>query len=196
MKVRAWWFRALKGHGFSRAEERPEQATALAAAGKGARSGNIPERHTSGAKAHVDLIAFAARLKPRPFKDAKLAADFIDAKIFSACGLVAVLIGAAGCHSYHVDATVENHTGAPIQLLEVDYPSASFGADKLAAGDVFHYRIQLRGSGPLKVQYTTADERQVQITGPALAERQEGQLQIELLPGGKAGFHPQLTPAR
>ena len=44
-----------------------------------------------------------------------------------------VLLAAAGCHSYHVDVTVENHTGAPIQLLEVDYPSASFGADQLAA---------------------------------------------------------------
>ncbi len=106
------------------------------------------------------------------------------------------LAAAVGCHSYHVDTTVENHTGAPIQLLEVDYPSASFGADKLDAGQVFHYRIQLRGSGPLKVQYTAADEHPVQMTGPTLAERQEGQLVIDLLPGGKAEFHPQLTAAR
>jgi hypothetical protein len=45
------------------------------------------------------------------------------------------------------------------------------------------------------VLYTTLDERQVQIAGPTLAERQEGTLQIELLPGGKAAFNPQLTPA-
>lgn len=109
---------------------------------------------------------------------------------------VAVLLAATGCHSYHVDATVENRTGAPIQLLEVDYPSASFGAGKLAAGDVFHYRIQLRGAGPLKVQYTGADGNVAQIDGPAMAERQEGQLRIVLLPGGKARFAPQLTPAR
>ncbi len=114
----------------------------------------------------------------------------------AALGLsVAALIVAAGCHSYHVDATVENRTGAPVKLLEVDYPSASFGADKLAADEVFHYRIQLRGSAPLKVQYTTPDERQVQIGGPSLAERQEGVLRIVLLPGGKAEFLPQLTPA-
>jgi hypothetical protein len=111
---------------------------------------------------------------------------------------VAALISMAGCHSYHVETTVENRTGAPIQLLEVDYPSASFGADSLAAGGVFHYRIQLRGTGPLKVQYTAGDgspmQRQVQIDGPTLAERQEGQLKIVLLPGGKAEFHPELTP--
>ncbi len=109
--------------------------------------------------------------------------------------LAVAALAAAGCHSYHVDATVENRTGAPIQLLEVDYPSASFGANALAPGEVFHYRIQLRGSGPLKVQYTTPDERQVQISGPSVAERQEGALDIVLLPGGKAAFQPRLTPA-
>jgi hypothetical protein len=111
------------------------------------------------------------------------------------CIFVALLLAAAGCHSYHVDATVENRTGAPIQLLEVDYPSASFGANTLAAGAVFHYRIQVRGSGPLRVQYTAGDGHQAQIDGPLLTERQEGTLQIVLLPGGKAEFHPQLTPA-
>jgi hypothetical protein len=108
----------------------------------------------------------------------------------------ATLLAATACHSYHIDATVENRTGAPIQLLEVDYPSASFGADSLSVGQVFHYRIQLRGSGPLKVQYTAADRRQAQIDGPSVVERQEGSLEIVLLPGGKAEFHPHLTPAQ
>ena len=112
-----------------------------------------------------------------------------------ACMFAAVLLAAVGCHSYHVDATVENRTGAAIQLLEVDYPSASFGANTLAAGAVFRYRIQLRGIGPLKVQYTAGDGRPVQIDGPPLTERQEGTLQIVLLPGGKAEFYPELTPA-
>ena len=108
--------------------------------------------------------------------------------------LALMLVWAAGCHSYHIDMTVENRTGGAIQLLEVDYPSASFGADKLAAGEVFRYRIQVRGSGPLKVVYTGSDGRQAQMDGPTLAERQEGRIQIVLLPGGKAEFHPKLTP--
>jgi hypothetical protein len=90
---------------------------------------------------------------------------------------VTALMAATACHSYHIDATVENRTGTPIQLLEVDYPSASFGADSLAAGHVFHYRIQLRGSGPLKVQYT-AGGLQAQIDGPSVAERQEGRSRL------------------
>ena len=113
--------------------------------------------------------------------------------------VVPSLMTLAGCHSYHIETTVENRTGAAIQLLEVDYPSASFGADSLAAGGVFHYRIQLRGSAPLKVLYTITSgslaQRQVQIEGPMLAEPQEGQLEVVLLPGGKADFHPKLTPA-
>lgn len=101
-----------------------------------------------------------------------------------------MLVWAAGCHSYHIDMTIENRTGAAIQLLEVDYPSASFGADKLAAGEIFRYSIQVRGSGPLKVEYTGSDGRPTQISGPTLVERQEGGIQIVLLPDGKAEFHP------
>lgn len=106
----------------------------------------------------------------------------------------AVVVCAAGCHSYHIETTVENRTGGAINLLEVDYPSASFGANSLAAGADYQYRIQLRGNGPLKVQYTGSDGRQVQIDGPTVAERQEGRLEIVLLPGGKAEFHPELAP--
>jgi hypothetical protein len=118
--------------------------------------------------------------------------------MFHECILAAILLAvpglATGCHSYHIETTVENRTGAAIQLLEVDYPSASFGANSLAAGASFHYRIQLRGSGPVKVQYTAGDGRPAQIDGPTLSEPRQGSLVIVLLPGGKAEFHPQLTP--
>jgi hypothetical protein len=104
------------------------------------------------------------------------------------------LFAATACHSYHIDATIENRTGADIQLLEVDYPSASFGADHLASGATYHYRFQVRDSGPIKITYTGPDQKQIQIAGPTLVERQQGQLKIVLLPAGKAQFQPQLTP--
>lgn len=114
---------------------------------------------------------------------------------FWAIAILAGSFAVGGCHSYHIETTVENRTGAAIQLLEVDYPSASFGADSLDAGADFHYRIQIRGSGALKVQYTAKGEHQVQITGPRLFEGQQGQLRIVLQPGGKATFEPELNPA-
>jgi hypothetical protein len=113
--------------------------------------------------------------------------------IFAAL-LSATFLAATACHSYHIDTTIENRTGADIQLLEVDYPSASFGADRIATGAVYHYRFQVNGSGPLKITYTGADGKQVQISGPTLVERQQGQLKIVLLPAGKAQFLPQLAP--
>ena len=100
----------------------------------------------------------------------------------------------SACHSYHIEATVKNDTGGPISLLEVDYPSASFGADAVAANGEVHHRIQTRGSGPLKVQYTDESGKQVQITGPTLYEGQEGRVDIDLLPRGKSEFHPAINP--
>jgi hypothetical protein len=113
----------------------------------------------------------------------------------AAAVLLAVLASIPGCHSYHVDANVENRTGADIQLLEIDYPSASFGADRIASGAIYHYRFQIRGSGPIKITYTGPGNKQFQISGPTLVERQQGQLEIVLLPSGKAQFIPHLTPA-
>lgn len=114
----------------------------------------------------------------------------------SAVIAMAAMMALAGCHSYHVETTVENRTGGAIQLLEVDYPSASFGANTLAAGAIFPYRIQLRGAGPLKVQYTGSDGQKTQVEGPMLAEQQEGRIEIVLLPEGKVEFHPNLTDAK
>jgi hypothetical protein len=106
----------------------------------------------------------------------------------------AVLMALAGCHSYHIETTVENHTGGPIRLLEVEYPSASFGVNSLAAGEEYHYRIQLRGSGPLKVQYTTNDDSLIQVIGPSsLSDRADFSLRIELLPRD-AQFHLRPSP--
>jgi hypothetical protein len=114
-------------------------------------------------------------------------------------GILAIFMVAAlfvsACHSYHIETIVENHTGGLIQLLEVEYPSASFGVNSLTAGADYHYRIQVRGSGPLKVQYTGSDGRTAQAEGPMLVERQEGRIEIVLLPGRKAEFHPDLTDA-
>jgi len=111
----------------------------------------------------------------------------------AACCL-SIALPVCGCHSYRVDAAVENRTGGAITELEVDYPSASFGANSLAADAVFHYRFQVRGSGPVTVQYTAADGRQIKLTGPTLHEKQEGRLDIVLPPGGKAAFHVELFP--
>lgn len=107
-----------------------------------------------------------------------------------------LLAAVSACHSYHVETIVENRTGEPIHLLEVDYPSASFGKNVLEAGVDYRYRIQVRGSGSLKIEYAAQNGRPVVIDGPALAEGEEGQVEVVLLPLGKAEFHSKLIPQR
>lgn len=116
-------------------------------------------------------------------------------RLSAACAaLLLPLLMAASCRNYLVEVTVENRTGGPIELLEVDYPSASFGVDTLAAGAVFRYRVKLQDSGPVKVIYADIRKHQYQSTGPTLRQGQRGQLQIVLNPNGEIEFHPKLTP--
>lgn len=103
----------------------------------------------------------------------------------------AVLLG--GCKSPYVSATVKNETGAPVSLVEVDYPSASFGRESLGAGAVYPYRFKIQGSGATKVSWTDAQRKQHSATGPELQEGQQGQLGITLTPTG-AQWDVRLTP--
>jgi hypothetical protein len=98
-----------------------------------------------------------------------------------------VLAGAlvqTGCHSAHIDTTISNRTAAVLTLIEVDYPSASFGVQTLAPGADFHYRFKVLGSGAATVQWTDAGNREHKSTGPTLQESDEGSLSIQFNPGG------------
>lgn len=101
----------------------------------------------------------------------------------------------SGCKSYWVNAKIENLSGKPVHELEVDYPSASFGANAIAPGATMQYRFQIRGSGPLQVQYTSGDGKPAHAEGLNLKEHQEGSITIQLLPQDKVVFLPTLKPA-
>jgi hypothetical protein len=107
--------------------------------------------------------------------------------------LATVLFALTGCKSPYITATVANHTGAAVALIEVDYPSASFGRDALAAGATYSYRFKIIGSGPTKVLWTDAAHHNHTSAGPDLHERQQGQLDITLTPAG-ASWSTHLTP--
>jgi len=88
----------------------------------------------------------------------------------------------AGCHSAYVETTVSNHTGQIIQLIEVDYPSASFGTQSLAPGADFHYRFKVIGEGKMKLIYTDSANNEKKFDGPLLKEGAEGPLSIVITP--------------
>jgi hypothetical protein len=98
--------------------------------------------------------------------------------------LLTTLIAIAGCHSPYVVTTVSNRTTHPIELIEVDYPSASFGTQNLAPGADFHYRFKVLGSGSMKLLYTDSTHQDHKSDGPFLKEGAEGPLTIAITDTG------------
>jgi hypothetical protein len=103
---------------------------------------------------------------------------------FTLAPAFAFLIVATGCHSPYVAATVSNRTAQPIELLEVDYPSASFGTQNLAPGADFNYRFKVLGSGNMKLLYTDSAHHDHTFNGPPLHEGDEGPLRITITSNG------------
>src|ERR1700722_19634521 len=96
---------------------------------------------------------------------------------FSLCALAAVF-AVTGCHSAIIDATISNRTTEPLSLVEVDYPSASFGTQSLAPGRDFHYRFKVLGNGPTTILWTDATHHDHKSAGLNLHEGEDGKLDI------------------
>ncbi|MBS1822740.1 MAG: hypothetical protein JST61_12330 [Acidobacteria bacterium] len=94
------------------------------------------------------------------------------------------MLAIAGCRSPYVAATVSNHTAEPIRLIEVDYPSASFGTQSLAPGADFHYRFKVLGEGKMKLIYTNSEHKEQDSEGPFLKEGAQGPVNITIAPDG------------
>jgi hypothetical protein len=102
------------------------------------------------------------------------------------------LFALAGCHSHYIQATITNTGSGPVSVVQVDYPSASFGVQHLDPGGVFRYRFKLLGSGNIKITYLDAKRGEHTQTGPWLNEGQEGTLDIAIPASGQIGFNSSL----
>jgi hypothetical protein len=90
-----------------------------------------------------------------------------------------------------VQADVKNASGAAVNLVEVDYPSASFGVQSLAPGAEFHYRFKILGEGETQILWTDAAEKQHTVKGPSLHEGLQGPLTVTIT-GATATWETQL----
>jgi hypothetical protein len=95
---------------------------------------------------------------------------------------LAAALTLTGCHSAHIEATISNRTPEPLSLVELDYPSASFGTQTLAPNQDFHYRFKVLGSGPTTLLWTDAARHEHKSSGPAFHESDEGTLTILITP--------------
>ena len=102
----------------------------------------------------------------------------------------------AGCHSRFVEATIDNQSPTPLRLVEVDYPSASFGAETIPSNSKFSYRFKIQGSGRLKLQFTDARGQIHDVDGSELREGQEGRVIITVDPSGSVRWQPELTTVK
>ncbi len=98
----------------------------------------------------------------------------------SAPALLALPVVLSGCHSAFISAAVINHSGRSVRLVEVDYPSASFGIAQLADGATFKYRFKVLGNGGTAISWTDASEKDHNTPGPELTEGEEGQISVTI----------------
>jgi len=91
---------------------------------------------------------------------------------------ISVCLAALGCHSAFVSATISNHRSTAVTLVEVDYPSASFGIQKLAPGEEYRYKFKVMGKGPTTLLWSEQSKQGQKDFGPVLREGDEGTLNI------------------
>jgi hypothetical protein len=101
-------------------------------------------------------------------------------KSFCSVALIVILAGLVGCRAHMVTIKLINSSGQSISTIIVDYPSATFGKDKLAPGETFSSPVKLTDNGPLKVQFTDANGGNHTYVGPTLHRNQEGSIDIKL----------------
>lgn len=119
-------------------------------------------------------------------------------KALSIAAAVAVCLSLAACHSPYVQTDIVNHSGSAIRLVEVDYPDASFGTQKVADGATYHYHFKILGEnpGPVSITFTGVDNKVHTATGPVLKPGQQGTLTITLDGNGKVAWFPQLSSTK
>ena len=117
-------------------------------------------------------------------------------RFLKAAAFLFTLVALAGCRSHYIQATITNQSSETLSVIQVDYPSASFGTQTLVPGQTFHYQFKIQGSGPTKLTWLTAERKELHSTGPQLQEGEEGQLAITIPASGDPSWNLSLITGR
>ena len=74
-----------------------------------------------------------------------------------------IRLSLAGCRSHVVKINLTNTSAEPIKTIIVDYPTATFGKDKLAPGETFLLRIKPLEKGAIEDPVHRRQRRQPQL---------------------------------
>lgn len=115
------------------------------------------------------------------------------ARLFpAACAIVLAPLLLSGCRSAWIQTDIVNQQDKPVNLVIVNYPGGSFGVQSIAPHATFHYRFHLLGSDKVTLDFTDAAYHDRKSTGPELKKGQAGTFRIEIQPGDKVDWVPQL----
>jgi len=102
------------------------------------------------------------------------------AKRIALAAMTITLLSASGCKSRFITATIQNDTGQPVRMVELDYPGASFGVSVLAPYAQYSYRFKALGTGPLTLSYIEAAGAPHNAAGPVVNDAQGGVLRVNI----------------
>lgn len=108
-------------------------------------------------------------------------------KLVALAGL-AWTLSLAGCRARMVTFKLVNTSAEPLSTIIVDYPSATFGKDKLAPGEVFSSTVKLTDTGAINVQFVDAKGAGHNYVGPVLHQGDLGSIEIKLNQTGAAAY--------
>ena len=94
--------------------------------------------------------------------------------------LTILVLSLAGCRSRVVKVSLTNISAEPVSTIIVDYPTATFGKNKLAPRETFSYGIKPLETGMLKVQFTDAKGAIHSYSGTTLHKDDEGTLDVKI----------------
>jgi hypothetical protein len=90
----------------------------------------------------------------------------------------------AGCHAHVVRVTLRNTSTDIVKTIIVDYPTATFGKDKLSPGETFSYAIKPLETGMIRVQFTDAQGSIHTYNGTTLHKNDDGSLEVKFSQSG------------
>lgn len=90
----------------------------------------------------------------------------------------------AGCHSHVVKVNLTNTSKDIVKTIIIDYPTATFGKDKLSPGETFSYAIKPLETGLIRIQFTDAKGSIHTYNGSQLHKNDEGSIEVDFSQSG------------
>ena len=105
-------------------------------------------------------------------------------RLISSLTLLAAMVALPGCRSRVIKVNLKNTGTDVVKTIIIDYPTATFGKDKLSPNETFTYAIKPLETGMLKIQFTDAAGTIHSYIGTPLHKDDDGSLDVNLSQSG------------